>query len=58
MSLQALAAVALAGAAALWFLRDIFQAFRPEAGCASGCGGCAKRCPFPAPSPQGGTRER
>lgn len=51
MSPQLLLAAALAGAAALWFLWGALQDFR-GGGCASGCGGCAKRCPFQAPAPR------
>jgi hypothetical protein len=50
MSIQLLAATALAAVAAAWFLRGILQDFRPKADCASGCGGCASRCPFQAPA--------
>lgn len=50
MSLQFLASAALAGASAWWFLRGGLQAFRQDGDCASGCGGCARACPFQAPA--------
>lgn len=54
MSIQFIAVIALAGAAALWFLRGILREFQPEEepGCASGGGSCGG-CPFQAPVHQG-----
>jgi Fe-S-cluster-containing dehydrogenase component len=49
MSFQLIIAATLAAGAALWFLRGILQDFLAKEDCASGCGTCAKGCPFQAP---------
>ncbi len=51
MSFQSFAALALAAAAAGWFLRGFLRELSPAKDCASGCGSCASGCPFQAPAP-------
>ena len=51
MSFQSFAALALAAAAAGWFLRGFLRELSPAKDCASACGTCSSGCPFQAPAP-------